>query len=41
MRPSISTDGCTILDQQDWPGTVTAEIIASPDPLDDIDRSKR
>jgi len=28
-----------ILDQQDWPGTGTAEIVHRPDPQDEIDRA--
>jgi hypothetical protein len=39
----ISAALCSILDQQDWPGTGTATdlvgIVSRPDPLEDIDQS--
>ncbi len=35
----ISAALCSILDQQDWPGTGTAEIIHRQDPLDEIDHT--
>ena len=35
----ISAALCSILDQQDWPGTGTAEIIRREDPLREIDDS--
>ena len=33
----ISAALCSILDQQDWPGTGTAAIVSRPDPLEEID----
>jgi hypothetical protein len=36
----ISAALCTILDNQDWTGTGSAEIVSRPDPLDDIDKSE-
>ncbi len=35
----VSAALCSILDQQDWPGTGTAEIIHRTDPLAEIDRT--
>jgi hypothetical protein len=34
----ISAALCTELDQRDWPGTGSAEVVPRPDPLDDIDK---
>jgi hypothetical protein len=35
----VSAALCTVLDDQLWPGTGSAELVQSPDPLDEIDRA--